>query len=143
MKLKLVVLLLVAQIIPSALPQTILARHCPVLGTWESSSLGYAKFVFDRKGNYDEIQEGLDRKTGTRAYRTEARGQYLLNVRELTLHQNSRTLTNYKPDGSVDRSRKYGRAGRLVFLLFPKSHRMQVTDTDGSKRVFERVSSAY
>ena len=109
-------------------------------GEWKSQTIGYAFFRFCRDGSYFEFQEGLDPKTGTRSYRAEAKGNYQLFVRELTLFQHERTLTAYYPDGSVKMVQNFGHWQRLIFLLFPKDEaHMQVTDTDGSKRFFERT----
>lgn len=112
---------------------------CPLIGTWESWTEGYARYVFDRRGNYTEFIESVDPKTRVRRYRVEASGQYLLNVRELRLRHRERYFTTFEEDGTAERTRKYGRSERLVFVLMPTKDRIQITDTDGTKRWFVRT----
>ncbi len=111
----------------------------PILGTWESETAGYARFEFGRYGDYEEVQEQFDRKSGRIVRRIEAEGRFLLNVRELTLRQKHRTITSYDSDGNVRKVQEFGRAERVVYLLLPKKEHMQVTDTDGTKRQFVRT----
>ena len=109
-----------------------------VAGKWESQTLGFASFTFDRQGCYFEIQEGIDAKTGRKTYHAEARGDFTYFIGSILLKQKQRTVTGYKDDGSVDFVRTFHTAVRKVGVQFTKTGQMRVIEDDGTKRIFDR-----
>lgn len=112
-----------------------------VAGKWESMTLGFASFTFDRQGCYFEIQEGNDPKTGRKTYHAEARGEFTYFIGSIVLKQKERTVTGYKADGSVDYVRTFHTAVRKVGVQFTKTGQMRVMEDDGTKRVFDRKAA--